>query len=59
MNDDLVMTYEDDEYKKCYFAIQCHNEGMMIEAKDLYYKDLSKAKLINIHKIQTCQVLKT
>ncbi len=42
VKDELVMTYEDDEYKKGYFAIQCHNEGMKIEAKDLYYKDLSK-----------------
>lgn len=42
VNDELVMTYEDDEYKKGYFAIQCHNPGMMIEAKDLFYKDLSK-----------------
>lgn len=42
INDELVMTYEDEEYKKGYFAIQCHNPGMMIEAKDLFYKDLSK-----------------
>lgn len=42
VNDQLVMTYEDDEYKKGHFAIQCHNPGMVIEAKDLYYKDLSK-----------------
>lgn len=42
VNNELVMTYEDDEYKKGYFAIQCHNPGMMIEAKDLYYKDLSE-----------------
>jgi hypothetical protein len=42
VNDELVMTYEDNEYKKGYFAIQCHNPGMMIEARDLYYKDLSK-----------------
>ncbi len=37
----LVMTYKDDEYKKGHFAIQCHNKGMRIEAKDLYYRDLS------------------
>ncbi len=37
----LVMTYKDDEYKKGHFAIQCHNKGMSIEAKDLYYRDLS------------------
>jgi hypothetical protein len=36
------MTYKDDEYKKGYFAIQCHNTGMTTEAKELYYKDLSK-----------------
>lgn len=42
VNEQLVMEYEDNDYKKGYFAIQCHNPGMMIEAKDLYYKDLSK-----------------
>ncbi|XOV94111.1 MAG: DUF1080 domain-containing protein [Bacteroidota bacterium] len=42
VNDELVMKYEDNEYTKGYFAIQCHNPGMTIEAKDLYYKDLSK-----------------
>jgi hypothetical protein len=41
INDQPVMTYDDDEYKKGYFAIQCHNPGMVIEAKDLYYRDLS------------------
>lgn len=38
----LVMTYRDSEYKKGHFAIQCHNPGMTIEAKDLYYRDLSQ-----------------
>jgi hypothetical protein len=42
VNDQLVMTYEDEEYKKGYFAIQCHNPGMTIEAKELYYRDLSR-----------------
>ena len=42
VNDQLVMTYTDDDYTKGYFAIQCHNPGMTIEAKDLYYRDLSK-----------------
>lgn len=41
INDQLVMTYEDDEYKKGYFALQCHNPGMVIEAKEMYYRDLS------------------
>lgn len=42
INDKSVMTYDDDEYKKGFFAIQCHNPGMVIEAKELYYRDLSK-----------------
>lgn len=42
INDQLVMTYEDDEYKKGYFAIQCHNPGMVVEAKEMYYRDLSE-----------------
>ena len=42
VNEELVMTHSDDEYKKGFFAIQCHNEGMMMEAKNLYYKNLSK-----------------
>jgi hypothetical protein len=42
INDTPVMTYDDDEYKKGYFAIQSHNPGMKIEAKDLYFRDLSK-----------------
>ncbi len=42
INEQLVMTYDDSEYTKGFFAIQCHNPGMVIEAKDLYYRDLSK-----------------
>ena len=42
INEQLVMTYDDSEYTKGYFAIQCHNPGMVVEAKDLFYKDLSK-----------------
>ena len=30
------------EYKKGHFAIQGHNPGMTIEAKELFYRDLSK-----------------
>lgn len=40
VNDQLVMSHEDEEYQKGYFAIQCHNPGMTIEAKELYYRDL-------------------
>lgn len=42
INDKLVMTYDDAEYKSGRFAIQGHNPGMKIEAKELYYRDLSK-----------------
>ncbi|MBI1318434.1 MAG: DUF1080 domain-containing protein [Candidatus Hydrogenedens sp.] len=42
VNDVDVMHYQDDEYKTGHFALQCHNPGMTIEAKDLYYRDLSK-----------------
>ncbi len=42
VNDEMVMTYENDEFKSGHFAIQGHNPGMKIEAKDLYYKDLTK-----------------
>jgi len=38
----LVMTYDDDEYTSGHFAIQGHNPGMKIEAKELYYRDLTK-----------------
>ncbi len=41
VEDELVMTYQDEEYTKGYFALQCHNAGMIAEAKDLYYRDLS------------------
>jgi len=40
VNDQLVMTYEDEEYQSGFFAIQCHNPGMIIEAKELYYRNL-------------------
>ena len=35
-----VTQHQDDEYKTGYFALQCHNDGMTIEAKELYYRDL-------------------
>jgi hypothetical protein len=44
INDKPVMTYDDDEYKSGHFAIQGHNPGMKIEAKDLYYRELDKAE---------------
>jgi len=42
INAKLVMTYDDVEYKSGHFAIQGHNPGMKVEAKELYYLDLSK-----------------
>jgi hypothetical protein len=42
INDKPVMTYNDGEYKTGHFAIQAHNPGTKIEAKDLYYLDLGK-----------------
>jgi len=41
INDQPVMTYDDSDYKTGHFAIQGHNPGMKIEAKDLYYRNLS------------------
>jgi hypothetical protein len=43
INDKLVMTYDDPEYKAGHFAIQGHNPGMKVEAKELYYLDLSRS----------------
>jgi len=40
INGKLIMTYHDDEYKSGHFAIQGHNPGMKIEAKELYYRVL-------------------
>ena len=42
INNKLVMEYRDEEYKHGHFAIQGHNPGMKIEAKELYFRDLSK-----------------
>ena len=36
------MPYEGAEYKTGHFAIQGHNPGMKVEAKELLYRDLSK-----------------
>lgn len=40
INDKSVMTYDDKEFTSGHFAIQGHNPGMKIEAKELYYRDL-------------------
>lgn len=42
INKKLVMTYDDAEYKSGHFAIQGHNPGMKIEAKELFYRNLGE-----------------
>ena len=42
INGKLVMTYDDKEYKTGHFAIQGHNPGMKIEAKELFYKEVKE-----------------
>lgn len=44
INGKPVMTYDDTEYKSGHFAIQGHNPGMKIEARELYYRDLTPKK---------------
>jgi hypothetical protein len=44
INGKLVMTYDDNEYKTGHFAIQGHNPGMKVEAKNLFYRSLDKVK---------------
>lgn len=43
VNDVAVMHYQDDEYKTGHFAIQCHNDLMTVEAKELFYRDLGNS----------------
>ena len=40
INDKPVMSYHDADYKTGHFAIQGHNPGMKVEAKELYYRAL-------------------
>jgi hypothetical protein len=42
INNKLVMTYDDSDFKTGHFAIQGHNPGMKIEAKNLFYHSLDK-----------------
>ena len=42
INGKPVMTYKDSEYKTGHFAIQGHNPGMKIEAKELFYREVKK-----------------
>lgn len=43
INGTPVMTYDDAEYTSGQFAIQGHNPGMMVEAKELFYRPLLAA----------------
>lgn len=36
----LVMSHSDSEYKEGKFVLQCHNPGMTVEARNLYYRKL-------------------
>jgi hypothetical protein len=38
VKDSLVTTHDDAEYKTGHFVIQCHNDKMMAEARNLYYR---------------------
>lgn len=42
VNDVEVTHYQDEDYKTGHFALQCHNDKMTIEAKELVYRDLGK-----------------
>lgn len=42
VNGQLMTDYHETEYTKGHFAIQGHNPGMKIEARDLFYRDLTK-----------------
>lgn len=42
VNGQLMVHFHDGEYTKGHFAIQGHNPGMKIEARDLFYRDLSR-----------------
>jgi hypothetical protein len=42
VNEELMTDYRDSEYGRGHFAIQGHNPGMTIEARELYYREVSK-----------------
>ncbi len=42
VNGEFMSELKDSEYKEGRFAIQGHNPGQTVEAKELYYRDLSK-----------------
>jgi hypothetical protein len=38
VKDSLVTTHDDSEFKQGHFVIQCHNDKMLAEARNLYYR---------------------
>lgn len=44
INDQPVMAYDDTEYTSGHFAIQGHNPGMKIEAREMFYRELAPAQ---------------
>lgn len=40
VRDSLVMTHIDSTYRTGRFVLQCHNAGMRVEARSLYYRNL-------------------
>jgi site-specific DNA-methyltransferase (adenine-specific) len=38
VKDSLVTTHDDAEFKEGHFVIQCHNDKMLAEARNLYYR---------------------
>lgn len=45
VNDSLVTECQDSDYESGHFAIQAHNPGMIIEAKEIYYKELQNKEM--------------
>jgi hypothetical protein len=42
VKDQLVTTHTDSDYKEGLFALQCHNDGMLVEARNLYYREVKE-----------------
>ena len=38
IKDTLVTTHDDADFTKGHFVIQCHNDKMLAEARNLYYR---------------------
>lgn len=40
VKDSLVTVHDDSDYSSGKFVLQCHNKGMRMEAKNLYYREI-------------------